>query len=148
MSTTVLTKPLAPVGEGPAVETVLGTNHIEDLRGGEDGEELVVIGLLDLLQLQLHLIVLLHQFLAAGIVGGLDTALLPHLSEDGPLLLLHLTVDGEELGSLIGSEVGLLGDELLHLGLKLLRREFLGRGVLGLVGQRDQHTRQEEHHAD
>ena len=143
-----MTASLAPVREGTSMKAILSAKHIEDLRGREDGEELIVISLLNLLQLQLHLITLLHQLLTTGIVGGFYTTFLPHLSEDGTLLLLHLTVDGEELGSLIGSEVGLLGNELLHLSLELLGRELLRRGVLWLFGQTDQHTRQEVHHAD
>ena len=139
----ILAVALAHVAEGMAMETLLGTEHVEDLGGREHGEELVVIGLLDLLQLKLHLVALLHQLLATGIVSGLHTALLTHLAEDGTLLLLHLTEEGEELGALLGSEPSLLGDKLLHLGLELLRRE-----LLGFIGLTDRHTRQEKHHAD
>ena len=139
----VLAEALPHVSEGLAMELLFGTKDIEDLGGREDGEELVVIGLLDLLQLQLHLVALLHQPLAAGIVGGLDTTLLAHPSEYGALLLLHLTVKREELGTLFGGKTGLLGDKLLHLSLELLRRE-----LLGLIGLTDQDARQKEHHAD
>lgn len=126
-----------------ATITVLSPDDVKDLRGRYHTKELVVIGLLDLLQLQLHLVMLLDQALATGIVGGLHTAFLAHLPEDGTLLLLHLAVDGEELGALVGCQSGLLGDKLLHLSL-----ELLGRELLGLIGLTDQNACQEEHHAD
>ena len=105
-----------------------------------------MIGLLDVLQLQLIDIALLHTFLALHLIDGLDLTLLLDLHLDGTLLLVHLTKQREELGSLLGRQTGFLGDKLLHirlerqtgfLGDKLLhiRLEFLRGELLRLVGK-------------
>lgn len=138
----ILTEVLPHVAEGLTVKALFGTKDIEDLRSREDGKELVMIVLLNLLQLQLNLVAFLNKSLTAGIVGRLHTPLLPHLAEDSTLLALHLTEEREELGALIGREPRLLGDKLLHLGLELLRRE-----LLRFIGLTDKRACQEEHHA-
>ena len=138
-----MTASLAPVREGTSMKAILSAKHIEDLRGREDGEELIVISLLDLLQFQFHLITLLNKPLATGIIGRLNTTFLTHFSEYSTLLLLHLTKEREELGTLIGTKTSLLSDKLLHLSLELLRRE-----LLGFICLTDRETNQENHHAD
>ena len=117
---------LAPVPEGTAMEAILGLDDIIDLGGGQHAEELVVIGLLDVLQLNLIDIALLHALLTLSLIDGFDLALLLDLTLDGALLLVHLTKQREELGGLFRRETGFLGDKLLHLRLELLRGELLG----------------------
>ena len=84
-----------------------------------------MIGLLDVLQLQLIDIALLHTFLALGLIDRLDLTFLLDLTLDGTLLLMHLTEQREELGCLLWRQTGFLGDKLLHLRLELLRGELL-----------------------
>ena len=121
---------LSPVPESPAVEPFLGYQDIKYLRWTNHTEKLLMIELLDLLLFQLIGVAPLYELATGGIVDRLGKAFLPHLLEDGPLLLLHLPEQGEELRSLLRGQIGLLGDKLLHLGLELLRRElpvFLSR---------------------
>ena len=117
---------LSPIPESPAVEPFLGNQDIKYLRWTNHTEKLLMIELLDLLLFQLIGVTPLHKLATAGIIDRLDKAFLPHLLEDGTLLLLHLPEQGEELGCLFRGQIGLLGDKLLHLGLELLRREFPG----------------------
>ena len=117
---------LSPIPESPTVEPFLGYQDIKYLRWTNHTEKLLMIELLDLLLFQLIGVAPLHELTTGGIVDGLDKTFLPHLLEDGPLLLLHLPKQGEELRSLLRSQIGLLGDKLLHLCLELLRRELLG----------------------
>ena len=79
----------------------------------------------DVLQLQLIDIALLYGFLALHLIDGLDLTLLLDLHLDGTLLLVHLTEQREELGSLLGRQTGFLGDKLLHIRLEFLRGELL-----------------------
>ena len=131
---------LTPVPEGASMETILGLDDIIDLRGGQHAEELVVIGLLDVLQLNLIDIALLHALLTLGLIDGLDLALLLDLTLDGALLLVHLTKQREELGGLFRRETGLLGDKLLHLRLELLRGELLRLVSKGRYTQEKHYT--------
>ena len=138
----VLSVTLSPIPESPTVEPFFGYQDIKYFRRTDHTEKLLMIELLDLLLLQLTGVTPLHELATGGIVDRLGKTLLPHLLEDGPLLLLHLPEQGEELRSLLSGQTGLLGDKLLHLGLELLRREL--PGFLSLCHD----TRQEEHHTD
>lgn len=108
-----------------ATITVLSPDDVKDLRGRYHTKELVVIGLLDALQLQLYLIVLLNHFLTSCFVGRFDPDILTHLVIECALLLLHLSQKREESGSLLGRQTSFLGDILFQIGLILLRRESL-----------------------
>ncbi len=119
-----MTVALSPVPECTAMETFLCLYHLKHLRGRKHIEEFLVVGLLYLFHFQFRSITALNQFTAGSIVDGLNKAFLSHLLKDGPLLLLHLTVQREELRTLVGSKPCLLGDKLLHLCLELLRREL------------------------
>ena len=120
---------LSEVPNGKPMELVLGNNHIVDLGGRKHLEELIVISLYDAALFQLQFITFLYGLLTASLVGRLIPAHILHLIPDGALLLLHLPVKWEELGSLFGCQRSLLGDKLLHVGL-----EFLGRELLGIMG--------------
>jgi len=104
---------------------ILGLDDIKDLRGGHYTKELIMIGLLDTLQFQFHLITFLDHLLTSGFVSGFDSDIVAHPVIEGTLLLLHLPEQGEESSSLLGSETSLLGDILLQISLILLRRESL-----------------------
>ena len=107
------------------METVLRLNDVIYLRSGQHTEEFIVIGLLDVLQLQLIDVALLHAFFALRLIDRLDLAFFLDLTLDGTLLLVHLTEQWKELSSFLRRETGLLGDKLLHLRLEFLRGEFL-----------------------
>ena len=117
---------LSEVPDGKPMELVLGNDHIVDLGGRKHLEELIVISLYDATLLQFQLIALLYGLLTSCLVGRLVPTHILHLIPDGALLLLHLPVKREELGSLFGCQRSLLGDKLLHVGLELLGRELLG----------------------
>ena len=117
---------LSEVPDGKPMKLVLGNDHIVDLGGRKHLEELIVISLYDATLLQFQLIALLYGLLTSSLVGRLVSAHILHLIPNGALLLLHLPVEWEELGSLFGCQRSLLGDKLLHVGLELLWREFLG----------------------
>ena len=116
---------LVPAAQHLAVEAVLSIQDVIELGGRDDAEELVVVGLLDALELKVVLVALADVLLAAFLVGGLAEAQLALALVDSALLGLHLLVVGEELSCLLRCEAGFLGDELLEVGLELLRREFL-----------------------
>lgn len=117
---------LTPIPESPTVEPFLGYQDIKYLRRTNYCEKFLMIELLNLLLFQLTGVTPLHEFAAGSIVDRLRKTFLPHLLEDGTLLLLHLPIQGEELRSLLRGQIGLLGDKLLHLSLKLLWRELPG----------------------
>ena len=104
---------------------ILGLDDIKNLRGRHHAEELVVIGLLDTLQLQFHLIALLDHLLTGSLISRFDPHIITHLVIERALLLLHLPEKGEESGSLLRCETSLLGDILLQISLVLLWRESL-----------------------
>ena len=114
-----------PVTEQSAVILILSLDDIKYFRGGKHAEELVVIGLLDALQLQLDLIPLLNHFLAGFLVCRLNLLLCHHLVVECTLLLLHLPEHREEGSGFPRSQTGFLGNILLHVGLEFLRRESL-----------------------
>ena len=99
-----------------------------------------MIGLLDVLQLNLIDIALLYALLTLSLIDGLDLTLLLDLTLDGALLLVHLTEQREELGGLFRRETGFLGDKLLHLRLELLRGELLGLIGKGRYTQEQNNT--------
>ena len=84
-----------------------------------------MIGLQEALQLYIYIVVLLDGFLASLLVGRLVPLQLDLPDNEGALLLLHLLVDGEELGSFLWRQISFFGDKFLQLCLKLLRREAL-----------------------
>ena len=104
---------------------ILSPDDIKHLRGGHHTEELVVIGLLDTLQLQFHLVALLDHLLTGSLVSRFDSHILTHLVVKRTLLLLHLPEQGEEGRCLLRSETGFLGDILLQISLVLLGGESL-----------------------
>lgn len=108
------------VPEHATVEAVLGLQNLVDLRGRENLEEAVVIGLLNLLHLQFNLVVLTNGFLAGFLVLG---HLFPHVAltvKEDTHLLLHLFVDREEIGYFLLCQLGFLNDVLLQFGIELL----------------------------
>ena len=117
---------LSPISKSPTVEPFLGYQDIKYLRRTNYCEKFLMIELLNLLLFQLTGVTPLHEFAAGSIVDRLRKTFLPHLLEDGTLLLLHFPEQGEELRSLLSSQACLLGDKLLHLSLKLLWRELPG----------------------
>lgn len=107
------------------METVLSLDDIVDLGCGQHLKELHVITLSDATLFELEFIALLHSLPTGLLVSRLVLTQLLHLLIDDALLTLHLTIDGEELGCLIGSEIGLRRHKLLKSGLELLGRELL-----------------------
>ena len=65
---------------------------------------------MDTFQLQVYLVALLDGFQASLFVLRLGESLQALASEENTLLFLHLLVDREELGSLLRSQIGFLGD--------------------------------------
>ena len=76
--------------------TVFGFHDIPNLRGWHDTEKLIVVGLLNGFQLELHLIALLNKFLTGFLTGRLNHTLGLHLGIERTLLLLHFTIQGKE----------------------------------------------------
>ena len=117
--------------------TVFGLHDIPDLRSRHDTKELIVVGLLNSLQLELYLVALLDELLTGILAGRLDHTLGLHLGIERTLLLLHFTIQGEEGCCLLRRQTGLFRDKGLHVCLKLFRRELLLR-LLGIHRNRKQ----------
>ncbi len=110
----------SPVPDGSPVELGLCDDDVVHLRGGKHFKELVVVSLNDTSLFQLQFVALLYCLLDGGLISRFVPAQVLHLIPDGTLLLLHLPVEGEELGNLLGGELGFFGNKLLHVGLELL----------------------------
>ena len=118
-----------PRAEFHAEEAVLGLQDVIELGCWNDTQELVVVGLLYLLQLEVNLVMLADGLGTAFLVGRLLEAKLALTLVDGALFLLHLPEKGEEAGSLLIGEVSSLSDELLLLCVELRRVELLSLGM-------------------
>ena len=106
-----------------ALVALLGHLYAHELFGGEYLLELCKVLFLQCGAFNLYIGECVnhhHTILFGTLMGRNGTRLLPHAAVCFMLLALQFEVEGEESGTLFLSELGMLGDKLLLLGLKLL----------------------------